>query len=85
MGVIKIKIVINDRDPQYMFHYGSLYAEGRTLLQCYDSATVEVVETKTGNVQVTPVDSPWMLDLLRAEFLAQTALKKPKLKIVKRH
>ena len=85
MGVIKIKIAINDKDPLYMFHYGNLCAEGRTLLQCYDSATVEVVETKTGNVQVTPVDSPWMLDLIRERFLAETAVRKPKLKLVKRH
>ncbi len=53
--------------PQWA-NYGTIIAEGNTLDELYDDASVDVMDQDGGELSCRPADSGWMQDLIAEEF-----------------
>jgi hypothetical protein len=57
--------------------YGTIIAEGNTLEECLENASVDLVDQDGGNPKCSPVeaDEQWMQDLITEAFNAKVGAK----------
>lgn len=56
--------------------YGTITAEGNSLDELLDDASVDIIDQDGGTVNVVPADEDWMLELVTDAFYKQTRLGK---------
>ena len=49
-------------------NYGYLCANGNTLEELLDTASIDIMDQDGGELDVVPADSPWMQDLIGEEY-----------------